>query len=80
MAVSTNILYIPHGLLSGGIAGIALMLHYLFKFQLRTHNIYLKYSTIHSWNQIFKYNLCNSKLDCNGSIFYHGKLFTIFAR
>ncbi|AHE62365.1 YitT family protein [Borrelia parkeri] len=34
MAISTNILYIPHGLLSGGIAGIALMLHYLLNFNL----------------------------------------------
>ncbi|AHH07981.1 YitT family protein [Borrelia anserina] len=34
MAISTNILYIPHGLLSGGIAGIALMLHYLLSFNL----------------------------------------------
>ncbi|AWG42423.1 YitT family protein [Candidatus Borreliella tachyglossi] len=34
MAVSTNILYIPHELLSGGISGIALMLHYLLNFNL----------------------------------------------
>ncbi|WP_221037726.1 YitT family protein [Borrelia sp. HM] len=34
MAISTNILYIPHELLSGGISGIALMLHYLLNFNL----------------------------------------------
>ncbi|WP_183224115.1 YitT family protein [Borreliella spielmanii] len=34
MAISTNILYIPHGLLSGGIGGISLMLHYLASFNL----------------------------------------------
>ncbi|UGQ16849.1 YitT family protein [Borrelia sp. RT1S] len=34
MAISTNILYIPHGLLSGGIAGVALMLHYILDFNL----------------------------------------------
>ncbi|AGT27022.1 YitT family protein [Borrelia miyamotoi] len=34
MAISTNILYIPHELLSGGIAGIALILHYLLNFNL----------------------------------------------
>ncbi len=34
MAISTNVLYIPHGLLSGGIGGIALMMHYLLSFNL----------------------------------------------
>ncbi|MCD2332534.1 YitT family protein [Borreliella americana] len=34
MAISTNVLYIPHGLLSGGIGGISLMLHYLLSFNL----------------------------------------------